>query len=302
MQNNDLGYTKKLCILPFDHRSYFENLLGYHEPLTEDQKGQLSDYKKIVYAGYEASLGQGVSMADSAILVDDVFGFDILLDAKKKGYTILQSTEISGIDHFEFEHGEAWQEWIEKVKPEFTKVLVRYNPDGNRELNDKTLGNLKKLSDYSHANGYKMINEALVPATEKQLADLGNDKSKYDHLLRPDLTVRMIQEMQDAGTEPDVWKIEGMYTEADYQKVVAAAQRDGRSNVGIISLGRNETDEVVETWLRVGAKVPGVIGFAVGRTIFLAALLNYREGTFTREQAIAEIASRFLHFYQVFNG
>ncbi len=302
MQNNELGYTKKLCILPFDHRSYFENLLGYHEPLTDDQSKELSEYKKVVYAGYEKSLSKGVSRETSAILVDDVFGMDILLDAKTKGYTILQSTEISGIDHFEFEHGEEWQSWIEKVQPDFTKVLIRYNPDGNHELNQKTLVNLKKLSDYSHEKGYKMIIESLVPATESQLAQLSNDKSKYDHELRPDLTVRMIEEIQNAGVEADVWKIEGMYTTADYEKVVAAAERENRSNVGIISLGRNETDEVVETWLRVGAQVQGVIGFAVGRTIFLDALLKYRAGEITKEEAAEKISDRFLHFYRTFNS
>ncbi len=297
-----LGYDKKLCILPFDHRSYFEQLLGFTEPLTDEQKAQLSEYKKIVYAGYEKSLSMSVDKDNSAILVDDVFGYDILIDAKARGYTTLQSTEVSGIDHLEFEHGDEWQSWIEKVQPTFTKALVRYNVDGDTDLNQKTLENLKKLSDYSHAHGYKFLIEPLVPATPAQLEQLGNDKSRYDHELRPDLTVRMITEMQGAGIEPDVWKIEGMYTEMDYQKVVIAAQSGNRNQVGIVSLGRNETDEVVELWLRTGAKVSGVIGFAVGRTIFLDALMKYREGSYTSDQASTEIAERFVHFYTVFNG
>ena len=300
--NNELGYTKKLCILPFDHRSYFENLLGFTEPLSDDQKKELTEYKKIVYAGYEKSLNIGADKNMSAILVDDVFGFDILIDAKSKGYTTLQSTEISGIDHFEFEHGNAWQEWIEKVQPTFVKVLVRYNVDGDSDLNQKSLVNLKKVSDYAHAHGYKFLIEPLVPATSTQLEQCGGDKTKYDHELRPDLTVRMIIEMQNAGVEPDVWKIEGMYTETDYAKCVTASRKDGRIHVGIVSLGRNETDDVVELWLRTGAKVPGVIGFAVGRTIFLEALLEYRKNTITADQASTKIAERFLHFYKVFNN
>jgi myo-inositol catabolism protein IolC len=298
----NLGYTKKLCILPFDHRSYFEELLGFHEPLSEEQTSQLSDYKKIVYAAYEKSLTQGVSVNNSAILVDDVFGLEILLDAKDKGYTTLQSTEISGIDHFEFEHGDEWQSWLEKVQPTFAKVLIRYNVDGEKSLNEKTTLNLKKLSDYTHQHGYKFLIEALVPATLVQLATVGGDKKKYDHALRPDLTARMIKELLMAGIEPDVWKIEGMYDTHDYQKVVEAARADGREHVGIVTLGRNETDYVVETWLKIGATVPGVIGFAVGRTIFLKALLAYRGGDYTREQAIDEISQRFIHFYNVFNG
>src|SRR3989344_4210271 len=168
----NLGYNKKLCILPFDHRSYFTNLLEFKEPLTDEQKKELSAYKKLIYDGYKKSLALGVDKNISAILVDDVFGFDILTDAKSKGYTTLQSTEISGIDHFEFEHGDEWQEWIEKIKPTFTKVLVRYNVEGDKTLNQKSLENLKKVSDYSHANGYKFLIEPLVPATPAQLEAL----------------------------------------------------------------------------------------------------------------------------------
>lgn len=298
---DNLGYPGKLCILPFDHRSYFEQLLGFTEPLTPEQHASLSEYKKIVYAGYEASLALGIPKESSAILVDDAFGLEVLLDAKQKGYITLQSTEVSGSDHFSFEHPDDWQSWIEKVKPTFVKALVRYNIGGDQSLNRKTLAGLKQLSDYAHANNYKFLIEPLVPATDYQLAYIGNDKGRYDRELRPGLTARMIMEMQNAGVEPDVWKIEGMFESEHYKIAVTAARAGGRKNVGVISLGRNETDEVVETWLRAGAATEGVIGFAVGRTIFLNALMKFRSGEYTREQAVSEIAQRFFHFYNVFN-
>ena len=304
MENKDilgnLGYLGKLCILPFDHRSFFEELLQFKEPLSDDQKKQLSEYKKIIYAGYEKSLTLGIPQNETGMLVDDVYGLDILLDSKTKGYVTIQTTEKSGIDHFAFEHDSEWQNWIEKVKPAFTKALVRYNVDDHKEQNMVSLQGLKQLSDYSHAKGYKFLIEPLVPASADQLNSVGNDKHRYDRELRPTLTARMIAEMQNAGIEPDVWKIEGMFGEADYGQVVQAAQANGRTHVGIVSLGRNETDEVVETWLRVGAKVPGVIGFAVGRTVFLNALMKFRSNEYTKDQAIEEIAKNFLHFYKVF--
>lgn len=296
----NLGFSGTLGILPFDHRSYFEQLLGFTEPLSEDQANQLSDYKKIVYSGYEKSLELGVPRESSAILVDDVFGLEILLDAKSKGYNVLQSTEVSGDDHFEFQHGADWKSWIEKVKPTFAKALVRYNVDDHKDRNGESLRELKELSEYAHANGYRFLIEPLVPASDAQMAAMKGDKHRYDTELRPGLTARMITEMQEYGIEPDVWKIEGMFDTDDYGTVVSAARAGGRDHVGVISLGRNETDEVVETWLRVGAQVPGVIGFAVGRTVFLNALLKFRSGECTRDQAVAEIAERFVHFYKVF--
>lgn len=49
----------------------------------------------------------------------------------------------------------------------------------------------------------------LVPAEEDQLASVDSDTKRYDAELRPDLMVRAIRELQDAGIESDVWKIEG---------------------------------------------------------------------------------------------
>lgn len=303
MENKDilgeLGYSGRLCILPFDHRSFFEELLRFHEPLSNNQKDLLSDYKKIIYQGYERSLEFGVPQDESAILVDDEFGIDILNDAVSKGYIVLQSTEKSGNDHFEFVHDD-WQDRIENVQPTFTKALVRYNPDGDKELNSKSLEGLRMLSDYSHANGYKFLIEPLVAGTPSQLESVENDKERYDAELRPELTARMIREMQGAGVEPDVWKIEGFKEQSAYERVVGAARAGGRDHVGVISLGRNETDETVESWLRAGARTNGVIGFAVGRTIFLDSLLKFQSGEFTRDMAIETIASRFKHFYGVF--
>jgi len=179
--------------------------------------------------------------------------------------------------------------------------LVRYNPDTQHALNQKSLAGLKELSDYAHAHGYKFLIEPLVVGSETQLASVNNDKYRYDTELRPKLTAQMITEMQDAGVEPDIWKIEGMFAAEDYEQVVSAAQKNNREHVGVISLGRNETDEVVETWLKVGAQVSGVVGFAVGRTVFLDALMKYKNHEMSRDQAVTEIAERFKHFYDVFN-
>lgn len=296
----DLKNKPILAILPFDHRSYFQKLLGFEEPLTDEQISKITEYKQIVYQGYEQSLQLGVPKEHSAILVDDVFGFEILKDATQKGYTTLQSTEVSGKDYFEFEHGNDWQHWIDQVHPTYVKALVRYNPENNGASNQQSLAGLQKLSDYAKTQGYKFLIEPLIPASESQLLSVDNDKHRYDTEIRPSLTVTMIREMQHAGIEPDLWKIEGMFSESDYENVVTAAQENGRDHVGIIVLGRNETDETVALWLRTGSRVSGVVGFAVGRTIFLDALMKYTSQEITRDQAILEIAHRFKYFYNVF--
>ena len=90
--------------------------------------------------------------------------------------------------------------------------------------------------------------------------------------------VRTIRGLQEAGVEPDVWKIEGLERREDCERVAAAARRGGRDRVGCIVLGRGEDDRKVREWLATAAAVPGYIGFAVGRTTFWDALADWRAG------------------------
>jgi 5-dehydro-2-deoxygluconokinase len=142
--------------------------------------------------------------------------------------------------------------------------------------------------------------ELLVPPTPAQLQRVGNDKGAYDRQLRPALMVRAIHELQDAGVEADVWKIEGIDQKEDCQRVVAAARRAGRDRVGCIILGRGEDDRKVVQWLTTAAGVPGFIGFAVGRTAFWGPLVNYRARRITREAAVAQIAASYREWVDLF--
>lgn len=303
MQNiKNLGYTEKLYILPFDHRTGLYKVFGWTEPLTDEQIGQMKDGRHLIYEAIQKAVTMGMPKEHVPVFTDDIFGKEVLLQAKKDGFMTFLTTEKSGVSYFDFQHGESFKESIKSVDPTFTKALVRYNVEGNKEDNMRSLENLKKLSDFSHEQGYKFVIEPLVIPTEAQLASLNGDKSMYDNDLRPELTVQMIKEMHNGGIEPDIWKIEGFKNPKNYEMVVKEARAEGRSNVGVISLGRNETDEVVESWLRAGAQVEGVIGFAVGRTIFLDSLIKFQNKEMTREQTTLTMANRLTHFYNVFCG
>jgi 5-dehydro-2-deoxygluconokinase len=97
-----------------------------------------------------------------------------------------------------------------------------------------------------------------------------------------------------------VWKIEGLDRQEDCEKIVAAARRVGRSEVGCIILGRGEDDTKVREWLTTAAAVPGFIGFAVGRTSFWDPLVDWRKEKTTRHEAVAEIARRYQQFVEIF--
>jgi myo-inositol catabolism protein IolC len=178
---------------------------------------------------------------------------------------------------------------------------VRYNPEGDEALNRRQSARLRQLSEYLHAKGSSLFMfELLVPAEKAQLDRVKGDKKAYDVELRPGLMARAIEELQDAGVEADVWKIEGLDRREDCEKIVASAHRDNRDKVGCIILGRGEDDKKVSEWLTTAATVPGFIGFAVGRTVFWEPLVGLRDKKTKREEAVAEIARRYREFVDVF--
>jgi len=293
-----VDYTKKeLLILAFDHRSSFvEKLFGIKDRApTAEEKEQVSSYKRVIFEGFMRAVAKGVPKSIAGLLVDEEFGADIAREARTKGFIFAMPVEKSGQDEFDFEYGSDFKKHIEAFDPSYTKVLVRYNPEGDKEVNERQLSRLKILSDYLHAKNRPFLFELLVPATKEQLAKVGGSKEEYDAEVRPKLMVTAMSEIQKAGVEPDIWKLEGTEKESDAMAVVKQAQAGGRK-AGVITLGRGESKEMVQKWLKTGAKIEGIIGFAVGRTIFWGPLVELKSGKSSSDVAVEKIAQNYLDF------
>ena len=303
MTKTATGFDKPLYVLPFDHRGTFKkNMFGWKGTLTAEQTAQIAAFKQVIYEALQAAVAAGVPREKAGVLVDEQFGAAILRDAAKKGYFTALTTEKSGQAEFDFEYGEDFAKHIEAFNPTFAKVLVRFNPEGDAALNERQAARLKLLSDFLHGKSRSLFMFELLVLPEKaQLDKLKGDKTAYDVKMRPGLMVRAIRELQDAGVEPDVWKIEGLDLAEDCEKVVAAARRGGRDKVGCIVLGRGEDDKKVGEWLATAALVPGFIGFAVGRTVFWDPLVEWRDKHITREDAVNEISQRYQGFVSIFD-
>ena len=272
------GYEKPLYILPFDHRGSFQTkMFGWSGTLSPERTAEIAATKQVIYDGFKAAVKAGVPKQKAGILVDEQFGAAILRDATAHSYTSACPAEKSGQEEFDFEYGEEFAKHIEAFNPTFCKVLVRYNPEGDRALNRRQAARLRRLSEYLHNDGRsRFMFELLVPPEKAHLDQVKGDKKAYDLEIRPRLMAETIQQLQDAQVEPDVWKIEGLDRREDCEKMVAAARRGGRDKVSCIILGRGENDQKVREWLTTAATVPGFIGFAVGRTSFWGPLVSLR--------------------------
>src|SRR4029077_4190669 len=185
------------------------------------------------YDGFLAALAGGVPKEKAGILVDEQFGAAILRDAASNNVVTACPAEKSGQDEFDFEYGEDFARHIETFDPTFCKVLVRYNPQGDRALNRVQGARLKRLSDFlATRNRSRFMFELLVPPEKAQLDKLKGDKKASDLALRPGLMIEAIAELQEAGVDPDLWKIEGLDRPEDCRKIVATARAGGRGHVG----------------------------------------------------------------------
>jgi myo-inositol catabolism protein IolC len=300
----DLGYDDKLYILAFDHRGSFIKRFGLEGDPTPEEMERLFDGKHLIFEGIEAALAGGADPSVTGALVDEQYGgpSKIPQQAKAKGIKLAMPVEKSGQNEFDFEYGEDFGDHIESMDPDFSKVLVRFNPEGDAEMNKRQAERLRRLGEWLHEHDRKFLFELLVPAEEAQLGSVDGDADRYDAELRPRLMIRAIAALQDAGVEADIWKIEGVDARADCERIADQCRAGGRDGVVCVVLGRGADDDKVDHWLREAAPVEAYVGFAIGRSIWGGPLAGFIDGSLSREDAAAKVADNYQRFIDVYTS
>jgi myo-inositol catabolism protein IolC len=297
----NFGYDHSLFLVACDHRSSFSRgLFGASEPVAPGTAVKIADAKELVFEAFGEAIARGAPRALCGILVDEELGAEVARKAKRQGLLLAMPVEKSGQHEFELQYGEDFAQHVDAFDPDLCKVLVRYNPEDDRALNERQTAKLAELSSWLHATGRKFLFELLVPATPDQL-ERCQGTERFDREQRGRLVVQALRELQAGGVEPDIWKVEGLDAATDCERVTEQARRGaGRAGVVCIVLGRGASLERVFGWLETAAPVPGFDGFAIGRTLWLDALERYVAGEVTREQARDAIADRYLRALSVY--
>jgi myo-inositol catabolism protein IolC len=293
---NELGYDECLYILAFDHRGSFEKMVG--------DVGRVPGAKTLIWEGFQRAVEQGAPKQFAGVLVDGQYGPDVAREAKAGGYKLAMPVEKSGQNEFDFEYGDRFGEKIEEFDPDFSKVLVRYNPEGDQAMNERQIEKLRRLSEWLHEHHRKYLFELLVPAEDAQLARVDGDTDRYDTELRPELMMETILQLQNGGVEADIWKIEGIEDREACNEIAQLARREGREKVSCVVLGRGASDEKVDEWLRAASGLDGYVGFAIGRSIFGESVKAYAADPdgFDRDSAVEKIAANYRRFIDVYEG
>lgn len=264
---------KHLFILPFDHRSFFVDLFSFSKKLDEKERKTISDIKQIIYEGFLYAYKASKYKQFMGILIDEEFGKLIIKDAKKRKIILSISTERSGKEFFDFEYGRNFKNHIIKNKPTFVKILIRYD---YRKNNKTQLEKVKVLYDFCAYNKFDLLLELLTPNVK--------DKAFF--------TQKAVEEILSYGIVPVIWKIEGYEKKSDWNKIIKSI-KIYQEYPKIIMLGKGESKDLVKKWIKSANGFNEIIGFAVGRTMFLDAIKDFYRKKITREFAIKTIAKNY---------
>jgi myo-inositol catabolism protein IolC len=289
-------HTDPLFILAMDHRESFgRTLFGVvDDHPTAAQLQRMRGAKATIFAGLEQAAGR-LTSGRAGVLVDEKLGQSVIDDARRSAMALAVPIEASGHDWFTLEWGDAWREHVERLRPDYAKILVRDNPAYDASERFAQLARLADVSGTLHAIGVPLLYELLVPATADQLAQVSGDADRYDRDVRPTLVAEVIAANQQAGVEPTLWKVEGLET-ADAAADVAAAARAGGRDADLIVLGRDAPADRLDHWLEVASEVEAFVGFAIGRSIWQDPIAARNDGTLDDAGAAARIADRYLQF------
>ncbi len=279
-----------------DHRDSFgTTLFGVHGTPTRWQLAAMTRAKQAVYAGLRQAAPR-LASGRPGVLVDEQLGQAVIDQAlgDRDGPTpvvLAVPVEASGHPWFALEWGDTWLEHVRRLRPDYAKVLVRDNPAFDAGHRSTQLDRLAAVSAGLHDAGVPLLYELLVPATDAQLAGVGNDADRYDHDVRPELVAQVIRDNQERGIEPALWKVEGLET-VEAAQLVADQGRAGGRDADMIVLGRDAPAERLDHWLEVASQVKRFVGFAIGRSIWEDVL---REDL-PAEETADRVAERYLGF------
>ena len=209
-----LGYDGKLYILAFDHRGSFQKkMFGIEGDPTPEETETIADAKHLIFEGMlEARVERGADAGrDRRARRRAVRLATSPPRPRSAASSSPMPVEKTGQDEFDFQYGDDFGEHIESFDPDFSKVLVRYNPDGDAEMNERQLGAAQAARRLAaRATTASSSSSCSCRPTTPSSSRSAATRDRYDAELRPELMRRAIEEIQDFGIEVDIWKIEGV--------------------------------------------------------------------------------------------
>jgi 5-dehydro-2-deoxygluconokinase len=262
-----------LTALAIDHRSQLEDLANGDEKLL----ARIPAFKALaVKAASRVANGRpGFGM-----LLDDKYGRDALFAAGGiKDFWIGKPIELPGSRPLQFEFSQdLGSRLIDWPVDHCIKVLCFYHPDDAADLKRMQIDKLRSAYEAARKVGRDLLVEIIA--------------GKHG-TLQDDTISRALIELYDAGIKPDWWKLEPQASPAAWAAVDRAIETRDPYCRGVVLLGLEAPQDVLEAGFAAARTARTVKGFAVGRTIFADAARSWLAGTIGDDAAIDDMARRF---------
>jgi 5-dehydro-2-deoxygluconokinase len=262
-----------LMALACDHRAQLEEVA---QKVSADP-ARIRDFKVLAV---KAAARVAAGRPGYGMLLDEKHGREAMFEFARHPFSWLgRPVELPGSRPLRFEGsqdiGSALPEW---PVDHCIKALCFYHPDDDPALKQAQQEKLRTLFEAAR----KVGRELLVEIIAGKHGPLG-----------PDTIARAMQELYDLGIKPDWWKLEPQASPAAWAAIEQTIARNDPWCRGVLLLGLDAPAEELEAGFAATAATPIVKGFAVGRTIFMAAAEAWLAGRMDDETAIADMARRF---------
>lgn len=260
----------QLMALAIDHRAQLEDLPGA-------TPAKLAAFKRLAVKS-AARVARG--RHGYGMLIDDRYGRDALFDAEQEGNLwIAKPIEQPGSRPLRFEFSQdLGSRLVEWPVDHCIKVLCFYHPDDPAELKREQVDKLRQAYDAARKVGRELLIEIIA----------GKNGSLGDTTVSG-----VLNELYDAGLKPDWWKLEPQASRRAWQDIDRVIEARDPYCRGVVLLGLDSPQDVLEQGFAAARNARTVKGFAVGRTIFGDAARAWLAGTMSDEQAVADMARRF---------
>jgi len=262
-----------LMALACDHRAQLEEVA---QKVSADP-ARIRDFKVLAV---KAAARVAAGRPGYGMLLDEKHGREAMFEFARHPFSWLgRPVEQPGSRPLRFEGsqdiGSALPEW---PVDHCIKALCFYHPDDEPALKQAQQETLRALFEAAR----KVGRELLVEIIAGRNGPLG-----------PDTIARAMQELYGLGIKPDWWKLEPQASPAAWAAIEQTIARNDPWCRGVLLLGLDAPAEELEAGFAATAATPIVKGFAVGRTIFMAAAEAWLAGRMDDEAAIADMARRF---------
>ncbi|WP_439492277.1 bifunctional 5-dehydro-2-deoxygluconokinase/5-dehydro-2-deoxyphosphogluconate aldolase [Bosea sp. (in: a-proteobacteria)] len=262
-----------LMALACDHRAQLEEVA---QKVGADP-ARIRDFKVLAV---KAAARVAAGRPGYGMLLDEKHGREAMFEFARHPFSWLgRPVELPGSRPLRFEGsqdiGSALPEW---PVDHCIKALCFYHPDDEPALKQAQQETLRALFEAAR----KVGRELLVEIIAGRNGPLG-----------PDTIARAMQELYGLGIKPDWWKLEPQASPAAWAAIEQTIARNDPWCRGVLLLGLDAPAEELEAGFAATAATPIVKGFAVGRTIFMAAAEAWLAGRMDDEAAIADMARRF---------